>query len=88
VSYGLPVIVTDTGGTAELAQGNGRIVGRGDPDGIASALAGLEADPDMRARMAAASREIAERFTWKAAADAYAESYRGIAGRGPAGKRA
>lgn len=87
VAYGLPVIVTDTGGTAELAQGNGRIVGRGDPEGIARALSELEADPALRGRMSAASLDIASRFTWKAAADAYADLYREIARRPAAGKR-
>lgn len=88
VSHGLPVIVTDTGGTAELAQGNGRIVGRGDPEGIARALAELERDPALRGRMSAAGLDIARRFTWKAAADAYADLYREIALRRPDGTKA
>jgi glycosyltransferase involved in cell wall biosynthesis len=87
VAYGLPVIVTDTGGTAELAQGNGRIVGRGDPEGIARALAELEGGPALRGRMSAASLETAGRFTWKAAADAYADLYREIARSPRPGKR-
>jgi glycosyltransferase involved in cell wall biosynthesis len=87
VSFGLPVIVTDTGGTAELVRGNGRIVGRGDPEAIAQALSELEGDPASRGRMSAASLEVAGRFTWKAAADAYAGLYREIAGRGRHGER-
>jgi glycosyltransferase involved in cell wall biosynthesis len=87
VAHGLPVVVTDTGGTAELARGNGRIVGRGDAQGIARALAELEGDPALRGRMSAASLDIAAGFAWRAAADAYADLYRAIALRPAAGKR-
>lgn len=81
VAYGLPVIVTDTGGTAELVGGNGHVVPRGDGAAIGRALMDLEDDPARRSAMAAGSRESAARFSWQAAAARYADLFRTLAAR-------
>lgn len=85
IAYGLPVIVTDTGGTSELVGENGRIVARGDSAAIARALMDLGDDPGLRSRMGAASREAASRFSWRSAADQYAALYRSLASPGADG---
>lgn len=76
MASGLPVIVTDTGGTSELLDGNGVVVPMGDPNAIAQAVCELRDDPKARRRMGAKSREIAERMGWGAVSDAYSRLYR------------
>ncbi|MCD4841465.1 MAG: glycosyltransferase family 4 protein [Methanosarcinales archaeon] len=72
---GLPVIVTDTGGTHELIDGNGIIVPMGDSNAIAEAIRGLMNDPDTRMRMGTRSREIAEQMGWSTVSEAYLRLY-------------
>ena len=72
---GLPVIVTDTGGTQELIDGNGIIVPMGDSNAIAEAIRGLMDDPDTRMQMGMRSREIAEQMGWSAVSEAYLRLY-------------
>jgi glycosyltransferase involved in cell wall biosynthesis len=59
----LPVIATCVGGVPEVvADGiSGRLVRPGDPIAIADAIVELAGDPDLRARMGEAGRQIAER---------------------------
>ncbi len=71
MATGLPVIVTPTGGTDELLDGNGLIVSWGDIDGLAGALAQLLSLPEKRAAMGRRSRELALRRTWPATAQEY-----------------
>ncbi len=65
----LPILATRVSGMTEiLADGeNGFFVAR-DADDIGRRVAELAGSPELRARMGAASRERAARFTWKAAA--------------------
>lgn len=53
MASGLPVIVTDTGGTSELLDGNGVVVPMGDSDAIAQGVRGLMDDQEARRRMGA-----------------------------------
>lgn len=55
---GLPSVVTDVGGTREIIEPgvNGFLVGRGDEDGLADALARLIGDASLRTQMGAAAR--------------------------------
>lgn len=76
---GLPVIVTDTGGTHELIDGNGIIVPMGDSNAIAEAIRRLMNDQDTRMRMGIRSREIAERMVWSAVSEAYLKLYEELA---------
>jgi glycosyltransferase involved in cell wall biosynthesis len=78
MASGLPVIVTDTGGTSELLDGNGVLVPMGDSSAIAEAVRGLMGEQGARRRMGAKSREIAERMGWGAVGEAYYELYGGM----------
>lgn len=72
---GLPVIVTDTGGTHELIDGNGIIVPMGDSNAIAEAIRGFMDHPETCMRMGIKSREIAEGMGWSAVSEAYLRLY-------------
>ena len=75
MASGLPVVVTDTGGTAELvAQGaNGEIVPWADVPILTAALQRLLKDGEHRRRMGAESRRRALAFGWPALAARYLE---------------
>lgn len=64
MASGLPVIVTQTGGTDELVQDNGFIVPWGDVEQLTGALAKLASDDVLRKQMSRASLEIAQKFSW------------------------
>lgn len=59
---GLPVVASDVGGTREAVEDGrtGRLVARGDREGMARALGDLLADPEARARAGAAGRAAYE----------------------------
>lgn len=77
MATGLPVIVTDTGGSRELVPGgeNGRIIPWADVPALTGALREMLADPHRLAAMGAASRRIAERFSWPAITRQYLELF-------------
>lgn len=68
MASGLPVIVTDTGGSEELVEDgvNGRIVRWADVDGLLSAMRGCLSAPSTLQAMGSASRARAGRFSWSA----------------------
>ncbi|WP_146244190.1 glycosyltransferase [Curtobacterium sp. MCBD17_032] len=59
-----PVIATAAGGPAELVSDgvDGLLVVPGDPDTLAAAMTRVASDPGLRARLAAAGRETAQRY--------------------------
>ncbi|MEX5218171.1 MAG: glycosyltransferase family 4 protein [Nitrospiraceae bacterium] len=73
MASGLPVVVTQTGGTDELVTkgGNGDIVPWGDVEALSRALRMLAEDDRMRIRFGAESRRRAIRFGWPALAARY-----------------
>lgn len=75
MASGLPVIVTDTGGTAELVTGgeNGEIVSWADVPALTAALRTLLMAGDLRLRMGKESRRRALEFGWPALATLYLE---------------
>jgi glycogen synthase len=75
MASGLPVIVTDTGGTAELVTGgeNGEIVSWADVPALTAALRTLLKAGDLRLRMGKESRRRALEFGWPALATRYLE---------------
>lgn len=75
LAAGLPVIVTDTGGTSELLDGNGVLVPMGDSDAIAEAIRGFVDDSEGRRQMGLKSREIAEEMDWMRVGEAYLRLY-------------
>lgn len=78
MASGLTVIVTNTGGTVELVDGNGIIVPMGDSDAIVEAIRRLMDYPDERKRMNIKSRKIAELMDWKAVGESYLKVYEDV----------
>lgn len=80
MAAGLPVIVTPTGGTAELVEPgvNGFIFEWGDMDALTRQVRFLAQDRSLVRRMGAASRARAARFTWQAAGDRYLDMFKQI----------
>jgi glycosyltransferase involved in cell wall biosynthesis len=71
----MPVVVTDTGGTKELLDGNGLVVPMRDPDSLADAIIEVLSDDSKRAAMRTASLKVADRYSWEALGQAYYEMY-------------
>lgn len=61
MSVGLPVVATDHGGPREYLGGAGLLVPPGDAEALRDALAGLLADPALRARFGREGRDRVER---------------------------
>lgn len=81
MACGLPVVVTNTGGTAELVEDNGIVVQPDDPGQLATAILTLLDDENRRRHAAQASRTIARKFGWQSCARRYIETYREAVGR-------
>ncbi len=77
LAFGKPVVLSDTGGFAEVAAtGAGRLVAPDDPAQLHGALAALLADPGSRERYGVAARAAADGpYSWEAAARATLELY-------------
>jgi glycosyltransferase involved in cell wall biosynthesis len=77
LAAGLPVVVTRTGGTAELVEEgvNGLTFDWADVDALTLHLRRLAVDRSLVRRMGAASRARAATFTWEAAAARYLELF-------------
>jgi glycosyltransferase involved in cell wall biosynthesis len=77
MAAGLPVVVTRTGGTAELVtQGNnGFVFDWADIDALAAYLRRLATDRSLARRMGVASRARAKNFSWVLAAQQYLALY-------------
>jgi glycosyltransferase involved in cell wall biosynthesis len=75
MACGLPVVVTDTGGTSELVQQNvnGSVVPWSNIAELVNKLALLVGDQQLRQRMGNASRQTAMNFSWPAMARQYLE---------------
>jgi phosphatidylinositol alpha-1,6-mannosyltransferase len=71
LASGLPAVVTETGGTAELVKDNGFIVPWADPVALADALEEFLRKPRLCREMGQKSSQVAENFSWKATAQAY-----------------
>jgi len=70
LAFGTPFVASDVGGFGEVAAtGAGEVVAPADPAALHDALAALLADPERRARMAAAARgAAATTYAWDAIA--------------------
>lgn len=77
LAFGKPLLLSDVGGFPEVAKtGAARLVPPGDPEALASELAGLLGDSQALADMAAASRCAAMGpYSWQAIADAHLHLY-------------
>jgi glycosyltransferase involved in cell wall biosynthesis len=75
MACGLPVVVTDTGGTLELMKDNGLVVPKENPGVLAEAIITILADEKKRREMSDASLKIAASYSWKTMAQQYMELY-------------
>lgn len=81
MAAGLPFIVTDVGGNAELVTNGhtGLVVPPADAAALADALVTLASDSAIRRRMGVAARHVAEReFSLDRCADRYEQVYRSV----------
>lgn len=81
MAAGIPIVATAVGGTPEIfADGAGGVlVPARDPDGLASSMLSLAADPIRRDAMGAAARtRLTGAFTMDRMIDDYAATYRGL----------
>lgn len=69
MAAGLPIASSNRGPMVEILEENGRYFDPEDTTEIARCLKELIADPDLRSRLAAASFESAQKFSWKRCAD-------------------
>ncbi|MFA5075831.1 MAG: glycosyltransferase family 4 protein [Patescibacteria group bacterium] len=75
MASGLPVVVTNTGGTDELVRDNGIIVKQGDTKAIFEALQSLKNSEVERSDMSIKSLAIVNKFGWPEVAKRYLELY-------------
>lgn len=76
LAAGLPLVLTETGGTAEiLANNNGVIVPPKDSKAIYAALRSLYQNTDERIAMGKRSRDHAERMSWENVGEHYKQVY-------------
>ena len=75
MAAGLPIVTTDTGGTAELLDDNGYVVRAGDSHSIAEALSRYVRDGEKLRRHGRNSRAIAETMSWTNVAEQYRDAY-------------
>jgi glycosyltransferase involved in cell wall biosynthesis len=82
LAFGKPVVMSDVGGLAEVAQhGVGRLVPPGDPQALAAAISDLVSEPAAREELAAASRAAAAGpYSWDAVAEQTMALYRELRG--------
>jgi glycosyltransferase involved in cell wall biosynthesis len=73
MASGLPVVVTNTGGTEELVHDrvNGYVFEWGDTEALSIHLKNLAQDRQSARKMGVASRKQAEQFSWPGAANRY-----------------
>lgn len=78
MACGLPVILTDTGGSLELVSNNGIIVPKGDASALQEAVLKYKQNPALLQSHSACSRKIAENMSWQNVAESYREVYKKI----------
>jgi len=76
MASGLPIITTDTGGTAELIDENGIIVPVNSPESIRSAILDYYNNLELRKNHGTRSRKIAESLSWNEIMKEYFEVYK------------
>ncbi len=72
---GLPLLLTDTGGSRELVDGNGRIIPTGDASELADVLRDWYVKPELVNSMGQRSRICANAFSWTSVAQRYRDMY-------------
>ena len=82
MAHGCPVVTSTAACLPEIAGDAGLLVPPDDVDALAGALAALLDDEPARAALAARGRERADRFTWRASAEAHRTAYEHATGTG------
>ena len=83
LAYGRPVVATAVGGLPEaLAFGGGLLVPPGDPDALAEGLAKVLLDSALRERLEREALAVADRWTWRDAAQATLAVYHRASSQG------
>lgn len=75
MACGLPVIVTDTGGSKELINGNGFIVNKADQAALKKSINQFIDNPALIKTMGSISRKLAEKMSWGNVASSYMDIY-------------
>ena len=75
MACGLPVIVTDVGGTQELLNGNGIIVEKKSVEQLREAILFFQNNPEYLETYGKKSREIAENMSWNIVAEQFLEAF-------------
>jgi glycosyltransferase involved in cell wall biosynthesis len=75
MACGLPIITTNTGGTAELIKNNGIIVKKRSIIDLEKAISTIYLDKNLREKMGKESRELALKLDWREVAKTYYEFY-------------
>lgn len=78
MACGLTLVLTDTGGSRELIDGNGMIIPLGSVDDLTKALSDLIHSPLRLKDMQEKSRQHAHNFSWDNVADQYYDLYKRI----------
>ncbi len=88
MAAGLPVVAADAMALPHLVHSGrtGYLYRSGDVAELGGHLAGLAADPDKRAAMGSAGREVVARHSISRTLDAFEGLYRATAGHDPAGR--
>jgi len=71
MASGLPIVVTDTGGSRELIKGNGFVVEKASAQGLKNAINHYLQNKSLIIDHGLKSREVAEKLTWSEAAREY-----------------
>ncbi len=81
MACGTPVVAADNSSLPEVVGDAGLLVGAGEAEALAGALARVLTDEALRQRLIVAGGEQARRFTWEGAAQRLLEAYRSAVGR-------
>jgi len=81
MASGLPVVASDRGAIPEVVQRTAPLFAPDDVEGMAREIAKLLESRDLRAERAERGQFAAQKFTWRAHAEAVAEAYRSVVPR-------
>ncbi len=79
--FGVPVVATAVGGTPEIVRDGetGLLIPPDSPDALLNALRRLQAEPELRSRLSANARRIAQRFSFERMVEETEQVLQGIA---------
>ncbi|KXB07348.1 hypothetical protein AKJ54_00360 [candidate division MSBL1 archaeon SCGC-AAA382K21] len=78
LASGLPLVLTDTGGSSRLVDNNGKIVPKRNIEKLKEAIKDLMSNKERLWKMGRRSREISLKMSWKDVAERYLKTYEEI----------